>query len=52
LCQVGLGNMNELPKINLKRLKEQKERNFKDRLKFIDQHTDWLLKNKKGVEII
>lgn len=41
--------MTDLPKVNLKELKKQKELNFKQRLEFIDKYTDWLDKtpNKK-----
>jgi dsDNA-binding SOS-regulon protein len=39
----------KLPKIDLKELKKLKEDNFKERLDFIDQYTEWLKKspNKK-----
>jgi len=37
----------KLPNINLKELNKIKEDNFKDRLKFIDEYTDWIKKNKK-----
>jgi hypothetical protein len=33
-----------LPDIDLEELKAQKEKNFKDRLKFIDDYTEWLKK--------
>ena len=38
-----------LPNIDLKELKKQKEENFKDRLKFIEMYAEWLKKspNKK-----
>jgi len=41
--------MTDLPKVNLKELKKQKELNFKQRLEFIDKYSDWLDKtpNKK-----
>lgn len=29
-------------KINLKELKKDKERNFKERLEFIDKYADWI----------
>lgn len=37
------------PKIDLKKLKKFKEKNFKERLEFIDKYTEWLKKkpNKK-----
>ncbi len=34
-----------LPNIDLKELKKQKEENFKDRLKFIEMYAEWLKKN-------
>ncbi len=37
--------MTKIPKINLKELDKQKEKNFKDRLKFIDLYVDYLKKN-------
>ena len=41
--------MKDLPKVNLKELKKQKELNFKQRLEFIDKYSEWLDKtsNKK-----
>ncbi|HRS42867.1 MAG TPA: hypothetical protein P5530_03275 [Candidatus Diapherotrites archaeon] len=41
--------MKDLPKVNLKELKKQKELNFKQRLEFIDMYSEWLNKtsNKK-----
>lgn len=33
-----------LPNIDLKKLKNLKEENFKDRLEFIDKYTEWLKK--------
>lgn len=33
------------PKIDLKELKKIKENNFKERLKFIDQYSEWVKKN-------
>jgi len=37
------------PEIDLEQLKRFKEKNFKERLEFIDKYTDWLKKtpNKK-----
>jgi len=37
------------PNIDLEQLKKFKEKNFKERLEFIDKYTDWLKKtpNKK-----
>ncbi|MFH0862721.1 MAG: hypothetical protein V1875_06815 [Candidatus Altiarchaeota archaeon] len=32
------------PNINLEELRAQKDENFRDRLKFIDQYADWLKK--------
>jgi hypothetical protein len=39
----------ELPKINLKELEKFRERNFKERLEFIDKYAEWMKKtsNKK-----
>jgi hypothetical protein len=37
--------MTKIPKINLKELDKQKEKNFKDRLKFIDLYVEYLKKN-------
>lgn len=37
--------MKKIPKINLRELDKQKKKNFKDRLKFIDLHVDYLKKN-------
>ena len=39
----------KVPNINLKELEEFKERNFKERLDFIDKYVEWLKKtpNKK-----
>ncbi|MBN2422290.1 hypothetical protein JXB41_03620 [Candidatus Woesearchaeota archaeon] len=34
-----------LPNIDLKELQEIKEKNFQDRLKFIDMYVEWLKKN-------
>lgn len=34
----------KLPKIDLKELEKQKEDNFKDRLKFIENYSKWLKK--------
>ncbi|MFH0962145.1 MAG: hypothetical protein V1820_05695 [archaeon] len=31
-----------LPKINLKKLKAEMERNRKERLEFVDKHAEWL----------
>lgn len=41
--------MNKFPKIDLKELNEEKERNRQSRLDFIDKYTEWLKKtsNKK-----
>lgn len=36
--------MPKLPKINLKELKEDKKRNFRERLRFIEQYVAWLKK--------
>jgi len=33
-----------LPEIDLEQLRAQKEENFRERLKFIDQYVDWLKK--------
>ena len=33
------------PEINLEELKKFKEKNFEERLKFIDLYTEWLKKN-------
>jgi hypothetical protein len=33
-----------LPEIDLDELKAMKEKNFKERLKFIDEYTEWLKK--------
>lgn len=38
--------MNKLPKINIDELESLKKRNFKDRLKFIDDYSKWIKKNK------
>lgn len=39
----------KIPKIDLKELKKLKEKNFRERLEFIDRYTEWLKKtsNKK-----
>lgn len=37
-------NKKDLPKVNLKELKKQKELNFKQRLEFIDMYSEWLNK--------
>lgn len=39
----------KLPKIDLKELEKEQERNSKERLKYIDMYTEWLKKtpNKK-----
>ena len=34
----------KLPNINLEELKAQKEENFRERLKFIDQYAEWVKK--------
>ncbi len=34
----------KLPKINLKELEEDKKKNFKERLKFIDMYAEWIKK--------
>jgi len=34
----------DFPKINLKELEEEKERNRKQRMEFIHQYTEWLKK--------
>lgn len=34
----------KLPEINLEKIEEERKRNFKQRLKFIDFYTDWLKK--------
>jgi hypothetical protein len=36
--------MDQLPKIDLKRLKKKKKENFKQRLEFINKYTEWLKK--------
>jgi hypothetical protein len=33
------------PNINLEELKAQKEENFRERLKFINQYSEWVKKN-------
>jgi len=33
------------PKVDLKELEKIKEDNFKERLKFIDQYSEWVKKN-------
>mgnify|MGYP001593684054 CR=1 FL=1 len=33
------------PKVDLKELEKIKEENFKERLKFIDQYSNWVKKN-------
>jgi len=40
---------NDFPKIDLKRLDKEKEKNFKQRLEFIDKYVDYVKKtpNKK-----
>ena len=39
----------KLPKIDLKELKKFKEKNFKERIEFLEKYTEWLKKtpNKK-----
>jgi hypothetical protein len=39
----------KVPNINLEELKAQKEENFRERLRFIDQYVEWVKKtpNKK-----
>ncbi|MBW2968857.1 hypothetical protein KY314_01940 [Candidatus Woesearchaeota archaeon] len=39
----------KLPKINLKELEKFKEKNFRERLEFIDKYVEWIKKqpNKK-----
>ena len=39
----------KFPKIDLKELEKFKEGNFKERLKFIDQYTEWLKKTPNKV---
>ena len=34
----------KLPKVNLKNMEESNEKNFRERLKFIDMYTEWLKK--------
>lgn len=35
----------KLPNIDLEELKKFKEKNFKDRLEFIDKYSEWVKKN-------
>ena len=39
-----------IPKIDLKELEEIKQKNFEDRLKFIEVYTEWLKKHKMRIE--
>lgn len=39
----------KLPKISIKELQEIKEQNFKDRLKFIEQYSQWVKKQPNKV---
>ncbi len=34
----------KIPKINLEELKRLKEENFEERLRFIDQYAEWVMK--------
>jgi hypothetical protein len=45
----GYPQQMKLPKIDLKELEKFKEENFKERLKFIDQYTEWLKKTPNKV---
>ena len=45
----GKRSFPKLPKIDLKELEKFKEENFKERLKFIDQYTEWLKKTPNKV---
>lgn len=36
----------EAPEIDIEKLKKWKERNFQERLKFVDLYVEWLKKNK------
>lgn len=36
----------DIPEIDLEELKRFKEENFKERLEFIDMHTEWLKRTK------
>ncbi|MBU0757330.1 MAG: hypothetical protein KKF44_04640 [Nanoarchaeota archaeon] len=38
-----------IPDIDLNELKKAKDKNFEDRLKFIDMYTDWLKKTPNKV---
>ncbi len=39
----------KLPTIDLKELKKQKEKNFEERLQFIDMYVEWLKKTPNKV---
>lgn len=36
----------KIPKIDMKEMEKWKQRNFEERMKFIDQYVEWLKKNK------
>ena len=39
----------KLPKVDLEEIEKFKEKNFKNRLDFIDKYVDWLKKKTNGV---